>query len=241
MERDKFENELKERLENRRIEPSASAWQALEDQLNAENKRRISPFWQWGIVASVVAILMVFTLFFRNENPVKNTIEVVETEADSIQKETPQKQPIKMEEVVVESSRQKVEPDVKQLKKPIKEAVKTHIAETSDKNEENISETPIDSFLTAEKIKEAIVKVKQKQGDSAYQKSTVTDVEIENLLAEARQKIEVEKRLDGQRIDATALLQDAESDLDKSFREEVLKTILSGYKTVKTAVAQRNE
>jgi len=42
-------------------------------------------------------------------------------------------------------------------------------------------------------------------------------------------------------VDANALLQDVEAELQDSFRTRVFETLKSTFKTVKTAVADRNK
>ena len=42
------------------------------------------------------------------------------------------------------------------------------------------------------------------------------------------------------KVDANALLQSVEDDLEQSFRAKVFDAIKSGYESVKTAVAERN-
>ena len=41
-------------------------------------------------------------------------------------------------------------------------------------------------------------------------------------------------------VDANALLQDVEEDLQQSFRSKVFEALQSGYESVITAVAERN-
>ena len=42
-------------------------------------------------------------------------------------------------------------------------------------------------------------------------------------------------------VDAEALLENVEAELDQSFRNKVFEAIKSSYNSVKTAVAQRND
>ena len=41
-------------------------------------------------------------------------------------------------------------------------------------------------------------------------------------------------------VDANALLQDVESDLQQSFRNKIFEALKNSYETIKTAVAERN-
>ena len=71
---------------------------------------------------------------------------------------------------------------------------------------------------------------------------TVSDAEIENLLKQAHKDI-VRAQLYNKAtrtVDADALLQDVEDDLEHSFRDKVFDGLKSGFRTIKTAVAERN-
>ena len=70
----------------------------------------------------------------------------------------------------------------------------------------------------------------------------VTEDEIDALLNEAEKAIFKEKikSANTQTVDADALLQDVEADLQQSFRDRVFEALKTSYETVKTAVAERN-
>jgi guanylate kinase len=70
----------------------------------------------------------------------------------------------------------------------------------------------------------------------------VSNEEIETLLAAAQKEITMQKLYDEvtNTVDANVLLQSVEDDLEQSFRDKVFSAIKSGYETVKTAVAERN-
>jgi replicative DNA helicase len=70
----------------------------------------------------------------------------------------------------------------------------------------------------------------------------VTDAEIDNLLKQAEREILREHLYNETTriVDANALLQDVEDDLEQSFRTKVFEGLKSSYKTVLTAVTERN-
>lgn len=74
------------------------------------------------------------------------------------------------------------------------------------------------------------------------QNNTVSYDEIDALLNQAQKEIQQNKiyTKNSQTIDATALLQDVEDDLNRSFRKKVFDALKINYTNVKTAVAQRN-
>ncbi|MFT6841986.1 MAG: hypothetical protein ACJASR_000751, partial [Psychroserpens sp.] len=70
----------------------------------------------------------------------------------------------------------------------------------------------------------------------------ITDAEIKNLLKQAERAILRERIYNktSRTVDADALLQDVEDDLEQSFRTRVFDGLKSGYKSVITAVTERN-
>jgi len=70
----------------------------------------------------------------------------------------------------------------------------------------------------------------------------VSDAEINTLLDQAQKEISLHRLYNEttKKVDANALLEDVEADLEQSFRNRAFKAIKSGYKYVKTAVAERN-
>ena len=78
--------------------------------------------------------------------------------------------------------------------------------------------------------------------DLKTENALVTEQEIDSLLKQAERDILTNKlqRSNTRTVDANALLQDVEADLEQSFRSRVFETLLNNYETVKTAVAERN-
>ena len=79
-----FKNDLKEKLEQRRFQPSANAWETLQSRLETNQvKKSNKTFWRLGIAASFVEILIVSSLFF-NKNQ-SETIEPILVDTEEFQ------------------------------------------------------------------------------------------------------------------------------------------------------------
>ena len=74
------------------------------------------------------------------------------------------------------------------------------------------------------------------------EQEVVTDAEIDALLKAAHKEIELKNLYNEatNKVDANALLQSVEDDLERSFRTRVFEMLQSGYRELKTAVAERN-
>lgn len=258
----KLEEHIKDKLEQRQLKPSASAWKRLSEKLDAEESTNTKNNWWWlGLAASIIGILLVIFIV-NNQTNTPNQPVIVDKPQEVIDKEVLNS--IKNE--VVENENQAEAEHVN--KNPVLEVTEGNVAEVKESEAviENdnlvkkimnkptetvaVTVTPIDNVtetlkehadpLTFEqqKVQEVANKIKQLQENN----STVTEGEIETLLAEAQKEIQLNKSYNEttNTVDATLLLQDVEFELDKSFRDKVFETLESGYVIVKNAVIDRD-
>ncbi|WP_372937240.1 hypothetical protein [Seonamhaeicola sp.] len=243
-----FDKQIKDKLEERRLKPSANTWDKLSERLEAnEKKKHVNLYWWCGVAASIVGVLFVVSQLVGNKqeiiepqvvkNPKVNDIEVLEQKPlySSDQKQT-------QEEVVTTPKTEikiKDESPVKSVG-PILNKIPVVVSENI-KSSKTIKPTQqLKEALTFEeqKIQEVVAQVKELK----EQKTQVTDAEIEELLQKAQREIVFTKRHNESNtiVDANKLLQEVETDLDKSFRTKVFEALKASYGTVKTAVANRN-
>ena len=253
----KFEINLKEKLEQRRLQPSKNAWEKLNSQIEAnQEKKNNKTFWWFGIAASFIGVLIISSVFFNKkddsiiEQNVVNTEEIQKPK--SIDKTiTPNKietlvvleesQIEKTNNIIEKSSGLKPQSQEKQnelIDEAKKGAVANAETESLNKTKENII-IP-ESVLSYEDIKlqEVVAQVQELKKAN----NQVSDAEINALLDQAQKDITLYKLYNEstKKVDANALLQDVEADLEQSFRERAFIAIKSGYNFVKTTVAERN-
>ena len=258
----KFENNLKEKLEQRELQPSANSWNTLQERLDAnEKKKNNKGFWWFAIAASFVGILIITSVFFDRdeieiieptlvntqdqqesktdiiiETSISNNIEIVLEKPEIEKKNVITKKPI--QEKVAET---KIRMQQKQ-KALNKEKTKGAIAQIEIEKTNNIQESnnkPTENLSFEDiKLQEVIAQVQ------ALNKANnrVSDAEINKLLDQAQKEIALHRLYNEttKKVDANALLQDVEEDLEQSFRDRAFKAIRSGYDYVKTAVVERN-
>ena len=247
----KFEENIKDKLEKRTIEPSNLAWNKLSDKLDAqEGKSNTKKVWWLGIAASLVGVFLVTTLFFSKdetetitpilvETPIKETIEpektlpennsIIENDVSS-QKEVSRLQEKSIIKTVKKKEKRKTFAKTNESFVPKTEIVANNVLE-----EEVILKEDLNN-VNNEEIVAQIPELKKDKG-------LVSDAEIESLLLGAQKDL-VENKIKTEStktVDANSLLMAVETDLEKSFRDKVFNTLISGYNTVKTAVVQRND
>lgn len=247
-----LENNIRESLENRRIEPSPQAWEKLEALLDKKQPKRKAVFWYY-MAASFMGILILGSVFFSSTNSNENK-ELVNENTEKVEKqfeilpETPS-----FEAVVSEKKEERSEAIKKSNKDglkiiPIKEEsiVDSEIAENeafheAPKNELKPSSEaePLhnrENYLIEEKVDEVVASIKTMQKDN----SQVTPAEVEILLVSANKKIQPQRMLQTPSIDAVSLLEEVEWELDKTFRDKVFDALGNGFQKLRVAIAERN-
>jgi len=252
----KFEENIREKLEQRSLQPSTNAWQSLEQKLNADTKKRNkNKFWWFGIAAGFIGLLFIVQQFvsINNTNQVIPTI-IVESESDTLNKqiEAP---------LVIEEPLQVVQAQPEEAPTNIKSNTASAFVTTANsaKTKEQASlkvsviakneDTP--SVLKTEIISEddvttSIANVTDPLPNNVTQITALetSGSEIEALLKAATKDIQLSdnnKTIKAVSIDANALLEDVETEMPPSLRGQLFKVIEKNFKAAKTAIATRNE
>ncbi len=250
----KLEDNIREKLEAREIKPSTDAWKKLEAKLDAEQPKKKAVLWYY-VAASFVGFLILASVFFSRNNADMNKEVVNETTEQKIIEKQPEIIPndSKLQEIASEEkSLEKVEKKqnansnsvkvLPQKKSEIdKKIEKTEaIANVTKQAEEpllkNTTQKEEDKLFN-NKVDEVVASVKKLQQNN----TEITATEVEALLDNARRDIQTQRILDNPKVDATALLQDVEWELEKSFRDKVFDALGEGFQKVRTAVSERND
>ena len=238
-----FEKQIKERMEEREIKPSANAWDNIKTKIDIPPKQRKSGFIRYAVAASIAGILFtVFWIVNRSEDQSLDNLPIVDSQVE-----------------------QKEEGLEKERTKPDQETFSTAITETSISGEEEVFAEQQEVQITTEdqelaletqpansegesldlqtelhidqKIAEVVAQVKLLEDN----KESVTDAEVESLLRNAQEELMAERadqNVNG--VDATALLAGVEDEINESFRDQVFERLKNGFVKVRTAVADRN-
>lgn len=254
----KFEENIKEKLEQRAITPTVGSWYKLADKLDAhEDKNSNKRYWWLGIAASIVAIIVVYNSFLNTAIVVveDTPIQIVnEQDSDSeIEVRSNDKETAPTEDIfIVETEKSSV------IKTENHE--KTEITSTRKLTETRPKLTHTNQDVNASKMEtntidkndvendKAIINNSEKKYASVETQSAVSDTEnldneIETLLAQAQKEVSTQTAISKEKskVNAKGLLDEVEFDLDESFRDKVFQTLKTGYKKVSTAVVHRND
>ena len=253
----KFEEQIKDKLEQRTVQPSANAWSKLSQRLDEDKqKNRLSLGWWFGIAASIAVLITLSINYF-------NSVEAPQVEQIIVKENTSENKPsesnndlepdTKVEIVEAASNTSDNEQTIKykdkEALKPSDKVAVDYIKTDIAKTENAVGITEEDEVIKTENTKLLETPLEQKSNDvvAELQKikeknNTVTDRQIDSLLKVASQELLRDKifKEGSNVVDADALLQDVEDDLGQSFRTRVYEALKEGFNTVKTAVADRN-
>ncbi len=256
----KFEENIREKFEAREIEPSKNAWEKLSAQLPAETKKNNSRFIWMAVAASFVGILILASFLFndkvgseksdKNNNIVENSVKSkkennFENEAIVIADNQNEVKNIKtnseeeMPQKIV--SKANISEEKKEIATTQKEkSNNTEIAILKTSNQQIVDTNKIKpNGIEQLKIDEVVASIQKLKAEN----SNVSVVEIDSLLAKAQRDIRANRIFTGNsaKFDAASLLQDAEIQLDRTFRDRVFTALGDGFQKIKTAYVERNQ
>ena len=239
MEPNNFEKDFREKLNQRKIEPSDKAWDRLDAMLSvAENKKPEKKRKWLYIAASVVGFLLVGTFFFNQkknevETP-KNTIVIKEDQKrNSVIKPTLN---------IIDSVKTEIaisEKDATQTSTKISITKKINHNQNPNKTIKNESNQIAESSV--------IIKNNQEKQSINNQTSVVESPKkesVDQLLNSAEKTVIAEnsaKPKSKVKVNANDLLNQVDGELELSFREKVITKVNKNYQTVKVALANRNQ
>ena len=231
MERNKMETDFREKLNQREIMPSRHAWDRLDAMLTvAEDKKPKSNYTWLFIAAGFIGLILVATLFFKTSNPqdaIQNEVVIENNKLEETPKETEINQPVKPKVAPETQLALETENPIK-----VKERIsnKKQIAPQVNASQNQVAEHKLSSNpkleIPTDVLKNAVA---------------VQDAQIDKLLenVDTYNKNDYNKKVIS--VDANALLSQVDGELELSFRERALQIVNKNYKSVKVALATRNQ
>lgn len=253
----KLEEHIREKLQEREIQPSQTAWSKLDNQLGESDRK--SPFIWYAIAASFIGIIIVASFVFTKDKSATDLVEEdltekIDTEAPSeiIENKEAEKRitSIPSENVAVENVNEKKKETIAPQKHikvkqsfQQKETPERAVAIAETNNEKKASEVKEvnsvlknDQLLEKAKIEEVVAQINAIQEKNKI----VTTQEIDALLLNAQRELQTQRILSNPKVDATALLEDVEFEVERSFRDKIFNALGQGFNKVRTAVTDRN-
>lgn len=221
----KLDNQIREKLNARDIQPSAPAWDRLDAMLAVSEEKKSKKGYGWFFVAASTLLFfgLGFFLFNANETPkIDNSNPIVTTnnnEIDSVQIN-------KIDEFSVETE----------------QSVLVQNAVNYSKTARNIKTTESKELIKSENVLEE----KSTSNSQLPTPNSYKYVSPDELLAEAQtgeKVITSDKKIVPKvkmKVDANSLLTTVEKELDDNHRETTLDKLNRKFQDAKSALANRN-
>ena len=219
----KLENQIKEKLNSREIQPSAQAWDRLDAMLSvAENKKPKSKI-NWLAIAAVFVGFTILGTIFINKNKEITTVNdnvVLETPKVNVQKNVDAVKPIIKTETVLANNQIVVQ--------------KTNNSKTKILNLKSKTE----GVSIIKNNQNQIASISQSEMPS-IQNQKIIENNIDEILLPEKAKNQIPKATI--KINPSSLLSQVDGELTQTFREKVISKVSKNFQTIKVAVATRNQ
>ena len=238
----KFEKEIREKLQGREIKPSGDAWDKVSASLDAAGKPKRFPYFRYAVAAGFIGFLFLSVLYFQEKDipagdlkiggdPVEKTPTLREKEDQMELLERERDATVTDSGGLPVSAGHNSDQPSPQPSQPQK-ALAVRVPDTSGAAVEN----RIPERLIETKLEEVVADIRQmEQGGQ-----TISDLEVDSLLRQAQDELLASQSDVSSSVNATALLREVEDELDESFREKLFNKLQEGFQKVRTAVADRN-
>ena len=236
-----FEKQVQQKLSNREIKPGANSWDRLDAMLSVDEKPKKEKGFFWlNIAASFIILASIGYYFYNLNSTIEPTIEEsIIVDVEKKEENTNQKDQItRTEEVLVTNDK-------------IEETSKVSIdlkSSTINNQQSTIVNQGVSNInQSTEKIKkEANLVENVKPATQNQQPTTNKYISAEKLLADVSgedfknkktENTDVKKRIS---VNPNALLSNAETELNQTYRETALEKLNRNLNSIKTVLVNRN-
>lgn len=230
MEQHKLENEFRNKLNQREINPSENSWDRLDAMLTVAEEKKSKRNYSWiYVAASILGFAFLGTIFFSQSD--KNvTIESNEVAIENNQKAVPKKEGHSIipsnsqtESIAVISKVKNVKKNPRVIKSTVK--YQNQVAQNANS----------DIVIPMIEKEQTIQKTEQ------FASSNISDNAIDEMLAAVKTTSKTANSKTAVTVNPNALLSQVDGELELSFREKVINKVNKNYQTVKVALANRNQ
>lgn len=228
MELHKIENQIKEKLNDRTIQPSAPSWDQLDAMLHSlekeKEKEKVKPNYNWLVVAASIVVLVGLGILYTNSptpsapteasiqvasvlNPKNDSVTTTTVKTIIVKKQSP---PVVQNNVVATTKLLK-ETQTQELETNQKIVVQETVTNSSTTNPTTYK------YISPEEL---LNEIQTGQKAISPNRNTISKNKI--------------------KINAASLLTGVEKELDSVYRETTLDKINRNFNKIKTVIANRN-
>ena len=229
MEQNKIENQIKKKLNDRTIQPSAASWDRLDAMLNSKENEKAKPNYNWLATAAAVVVFFGLGILYTTTSTSTTQIDdsiavatVAESKNDSVtatpiatiavNKQSPiltQNESNKINTKTI-ISEEKSSQELESIQKIVAQEIATN-------SKPNPTTTTTYKYMSPEAL---LNEIETGQKTTNPNRNTVSKNKI--------------------KINAAALLTSVEKELDSVYRETTLDKLNKNYNRIKSVIANRN-
>jgi hypothetical protein len=228
MEQNKLENEFRNKLNQREINPSESSWDRLDAMLTvAEEKKPVRRYSWIYIAASILGFAFLGTFFFTQSD--KNvTVETNEVVIENNQNVEPKKEVLSI--IPLDSKPESIA-EMSELKK----------VNRNSRDSNSIIQNQVAQNSNSDSLIPIIEKRQSNQKTEQFASSNINDKSVDEMLAAVQTISKSNNSETAVKVNPNTLLSQVDGELELSFREKVINKVNKNYQTVKVALANRNQ
>ena len=253
MEPIKFEDNIREKLQEREISPSQDAWKKLHSKLESRpNKINKKLIW-FAVAASFIGIFIIASMLFENDaSTITNSSDFVLENQEALEKDDNNEKNLPIykntNNIVLKETVPVEKTGGATIKKPFIKTdnssdlavISNNSVESDPQNIETIASAKSENtaIIIDLKVDEVVAQIQVLQKEEELDNAE----EINTLLLKAQRDLYAGNMIPAKnkKVDATALLNAVEDDIETSFRDKVFDALGDGFEKVKTAVVERN-
>ncbi len=251
----KLENQIREKLSSREIQPSAQAWDRLDAMLTVAEGKKPKRSLGWLYIAAGIAVLLGAGIFFFSQNTAEiqpqNDVVGTEVQNNLLEKENKSETPIpeKNQEIQVAVSNPQRDINSNQNQNSIINQ-KTNNQQTDNQsiaNYENNQNQSSNQIIRDKEIQfqnssdvalKDLPKIETKREIIVNNNKSQSDEQLLASLDKAVKQTGSQKST--VKVDAKSLLSQVDGEVEYTFREKVINKLSKNYKEVKVALSNRN-
>ena len=224
----KLETHFKEKLNSREIQPSEMAWNRLDAMLSVTEEKKVKRSFGWlSLAASILLLVTIGTFFFHQKNIEVTPVNSVVLQTKDSSKSTKTKFKIPKTD---ENKQSKLVLSVKNTILKKQQVAKNKLLIINQKTIISPKNQTEEAF-----VNQKLSSYKEKIAIKNELNSTADELLVANL-----DNVVNESSNSTVKVNAKSLLSQVDDELEQSFRETKLEKIQRNFKTVKEALANRN-
>ena len=225
MEPNKIDNQIREKLNAREIQPSAQAWDRLDAMLTVSEEKKPKKGYGWFFVAASTILFFGLGFFLFNSNEtieINNSTPIVTT----INEEIDSAETTKINQISVKEEQ------------PVLVQNEMNFSKTqTNKKSEEANKLTKEENLTKDNSSSIIHHPSPNSYKYVLPENLLAEVQTGEKVITSDKKISPKPKM---KVDANSLLTNVEKELDENHRETTLDKLNRKFKDAKSALANRN-